>query len=72
MANVRLKDKSEIGRDLNDNDLIFVTKTNEDTDNNSVFSRIKNQITNNTTGITETLYSKTGHTHTLQQITDKN
>lgn len=41
---IRLKNKSEIGRSLNDNDLIFTTKTNEDTDNPSTFGRIKNQI----------------------------
>ena len=72
MSTFRLKDKSEIGRDLNDNDLLFVSKTNENTDNNSIFSRIKNQITNNVTGITETRYSKTGHTHSLQEITNTN
>lgn len=41
---IRLKTKPEIGRSLNDNDLIFVTKTNENTDNPSTFLRIKNQI----------------------------
>ncbi|MFA5067212.1 MAG: hypothetical protein WC466_04155, partial [Candidatus Izemoplasmatales bacterium] len=58
MSNKRLKDKAEIGRDLNDNDLIFVTKTNEDTDNPSTFQRVKNQITSYTTGLTEGIYTK--------------
>lgn len=44
MSNIRLKDKLDIERNLNDNDLIFVTKTDENTDNHSTFLRIKNQI----------------------------
>lgn len=72
MANIRLKDKAEIGRNLSDDDLIFVTKTSEDTDNPSTFGRIKNQIITQATGLTETFYSKTGHTHSSTQITDLN
>jgi len=68
MGNIRLKDKADIGRDLNDNDLIFTTKTNEDTDNPSSFFRIKNQITAFVTGLTETFYSKIGHIHSIVDI----
>ena len=61
MATKRVKDTSEIGRALNDNDLLFVTKTNENTDNNSTYDRIKKQIASYATGITETIYNtKTG------------
>ena len=56
MANLRLKDKSEVGRPLNDNDLVFITKTNENTDNPSTFGRIKNQIVTYATGLTESMY----------------
>jgi len=70
MADLRLKDKSEIGRALSDDDLIFVTKTVEDTDNNSTFSRVKNQITNFVTGLTESIYAKLSHLHTISNITN--
>ena len=63
MANIRLKNKAEIGRDLNDNDLIFVSKTNEDTDNPSTFSRIKTQLTNVIVSVTDLLYSSISHLH---------
>ena len=63
MSNIRLNNKPEIGRDLNDNDLIFVSKTNENTDNPSTFSRIKTQLTNVIVGVTNNLYSLIGHVH---------
>lgn len=58
MANLRNKDKPEIGRSLADGDLLFVTKTAENTDNNSTFLRIKNQVTDYISGITESLYTR--------------
>lgn len=58
MPNKRIKDKPEIGRSLNDNDLLFVTKTNEDTDNNATYSRVKNNITEYVTGVTQNLYTQ--------------
>ena len=56
MAEIRIKDKAEVGRALNDNDLLFVTKTNENTDNPSTFGRLKNQVASYTTGLTESMY----------------
>lgn len=54
-SKIRIKDKSEVGRDLRDNDLVFITKTDEDTDNPAEFGRIKNQILNEA----GTLYTNT-------------